>query len=294
MQVRPSCAFVLEWNLPFRNPGSATDEIKAACPDIAAIPGTIKGFSLLQAVEHFGLTGTTTTFNFLHFSIQEYLAAHHIANFPADEELRIIKDKFWSTIHFNTFSIYISLTKGQRPSFKHFLCGRNKAIAISDKLLNDQLQCLLHLYQCFHEAGDDDTCKTIEQSATFSNRKINLPYITLTASDVESVTVFLTSSSHKEWVGLYLFGRYIQDHGLLLLHRGLLHCNDITITTLQLTFNGLTTQSSSIISDITVSSKVKELWLDGNYTIGEDEQLYSILTNPSTMLATLIMDNTHL
>ena len=25
MQVRPGCAFVLEWNLPFRNPGSATD-----------------------------------------------------------------------------------------------------------------------------------------------------------------------------------------------------------------------------------------------------------------------------
>ena len=26
MQVRPGCAFVLEWNLPFRNPGSATDQ----------------------------------------------------------------------------------------------------------------------------------------------------------------------------------------------------------------------------------------------------------------------------
>ena len=24
IQVRPGCAFVLEWNLPFRNPGSAT------------------------------------------------------------------------------------------------------------------------------------------------------------------------------------------------------------------------------------------------------------------------------
>ena len=122
------------------------DEIKAACPDITAIPRDIKGFGLLQAVEHFGLTGTMT-FNFLHFSIQEYLTAHHIANLPADEKLRIIKNKFWSKIHFNTFSIYIYilLTKGQRPSFKHFLCGGNKVIAISDKFLNDQLRCL-HLY----------------------------------------------------------------------------------------------------------------------------------------------------
>ena len=47
------------------------DEIKTTCPDINATPGAIKGFGLLQAVEHFGLTGKTVTFNFLHFSIQE-------------------------------------------------------------------------------------------------------------------------------------------------------------------------------------------------------------------------------
>ena len=270
------------------------DEIEAACPDITAIPGDIKGFGLLQAVEHFGLTGTTMTFNFLHFSIQEYLTAHYIANLPADEELKIIKDKFWSKIHFNMFSIYISLTKGQRPAFKHFLCHGNKVIAISDKFLNDQLRCL-HLYHYFHKAGDDDICKTIERSVMFSNKKINLRSTTLTASNVESVTVFLTSLSHKEWVGLDLSLCYIQDHGLHILHRGLLHCNDITITTLELSNNGLlTAHSSSMISDITVSCKVKVLWLDGNYTIGENEQLYSILTNPSTMLETLYMGNTQL
>ena len=270
------------------------DEIKESCPDIiAAVPGAINGFGLLQAVEHFCLTKTTTTFNFLHFSIQEYLAAHYIVNLPADEELKIIEAKFWSSIHFNTFSMYVAITKGQRPSFKHFLCGGDKSIAISDKFLYDQLRCL-QLYRCFHEAGDDDICKTIERSVKFSDKKIDLIYTRLTASDVECVTVFLTSSSHKEWVGLYLIGCYIQDHGLHILHRGLLHCTDITITELWLSNNGLTSQSSSMISDITVSFNVKMLWIDGNHTIGEDEQLYSILTNPSTMLERLYMDGTAL
>ena len=269
------------------------DEIKAACPDITTIPGAIKGFGLLQAVEHFGLTGTMTTFNFLHFSLQEYLAAHHIANLPADEELRIIEEKFWSKLHFNMFSIYISLTKGQRRSFKHFLCGGNKAIAISDKFLNDQLRCF-QLYHCFHEAGNHDICKIIERSVKFSNKEINLCPTTLTASDVENITVFLTSSSQKGWVGLDLTSCYIQDHGLHILHRGLLHCSDVTITTLQLGDNGLTIQSSSLISDITVRCNVKELGLTGNYTIGEDEQLYYILTNPSIKLERLMMVNTQL
>ena len=204
-----------------------SDEIKAACPDITAIPGAINGFGLLQAVEHSGLI-ETTTINFLHFSIQEYLAAYHIANLPADEELKIIEEKFWSAIHFNMFSIYVALTKGQRPSFKHFLCGGNKSITISDKFLDDQLRCF-RLYRCFHEAGDVDICKTIERSVKFSDKKINLSYTRLTASDVECVTVFLTSSFHKEWVGLDLEGCYIQDHGLHILHRGLLHCSNITI-----------------------------------------------------------------
>ena len=269
------------------------EEIKASCPDMIAIPGAINGFGLLQTVEHFDFTGMTTTTNFLHFSIQEYLAAHHIANLPADEELKIIEEKFWSDIHFNMFSIYVSLTKGQRPSFKNFLCGGNKAIAISDKFLNNQLQCL-RLYRCFHEAGDVDICKTIERSVTFSNKEINLMSTRLAASDVECVTVFLTSSFHKEWVGLNLYICYIQDHGLHILHRGLLHCRKITIDQLGLTYNGLTTQSCSLISDIAVTCEVKVLEIDGNHTIGENEQLYSILSNPSTMLEELYMDDTKL
>ena len=269
------------------------EEIKEACPDITAIPGAINGCGLLQAVEHFGFTGTTTTINFLHFSIQEYLAAHHIANLPADEELKIIKEKFWSDIHFNMFSMYVSLTKGQRPSFKHFLCSGNEAIAISDKFLIDQLQCL-RLYYCFHEAGDVDICKTIERSVTFSDKKINLRHTRLTPSDVECVTVFLTSSSHKEWVCFYLYSCYIQDHGLHILHRGLLHCKNITIDQLLLKYNGLTTQSSSLIIDITVKCKVKKLWIDHNHTIGEDEQLYSMLSNSSTVLEELDMFSTQL
>ena len=269
------------------------DEIKGACPDITAIPGAIKGFGLLQAVEHLGLTGTTTTFNFLHFSIQEYLAAHHIANLPADEELQIIEQHFWSKLHFNMFSIYVALTKGQRSSFKHFLCGGNKAIAISDKFLNDQLQSI-RLYRCFHEADDGHIYRTIERSVTFHNKEIKLSHTRLTAIDVECVTVFLTSSSHKEWVNLDLYACYIQDHGLHILHRGLLHCSDVTIDRLELGLNGLTMQSSSLISDVTVRHKVKVLRIYDNETIGENEQLYSMLSNPSTTLEILDMDYTKL
>lgn len=93
---------------------------------------------------------------------------------------------------------------------------------------------------------------------------------------------------------LNLLSCYIQDHGLHILHRGLLHCKNITIDHLWLDYNGLTTQSSSLISDITVKCKVKVLVIGGNQTIGEDEQLYSMLSSPSTMLEELNMWGTQL
>ena len=264
------------------------DDVTVSCPGIAAIPEAINGFGLLQAVQHFGLYAKTMTLNFIHSTIQEFLAAHYISHLPPNEELKVIEANFWSNIHFNMFSIYISLTKGQRSSFKRFLSGGNEAIAIADKLLEDQLKCL-RLYRCFNEAGDHTLCNTIERANIFHDRVIRLEGTTLTGSDMECISLFLTSSFNKEWEGLYLYSCHMQDKGLHTLYRGLRHCSDITIKGLELGNNGLTTQSSSLISQLVVQYKVKELGIDYNYTIGEDQQLYSMLTNPSNVLEELIM-----
>ena len=276
------------------------DEIKAACPDIAVIPGAINGFGLLQAIQHFGLTGKTMTFNFLHFSIQEFLAAHHVASLSPRDELKILKEKFWSDIHFNMFSFYIAITKGQRPSFrqfikpslgqrfKRFLTGHGAKVAF----LDDKVKCF-HLFQCFFEAGDNEMCRSIENAKTFNSKIIDLGWTRLSPSDVECLTVFLTCSSHTKWIELDLRECYIQDQGVHILHRGLTGC-DVTITTLYLDYNGITESSSSAISGITISCRVKELSISGNDTVGDDEKLYSIISDPSSMLEELYMYNTKL
>ena len=268
-------------------------ELTAACPDIAVIPGAINGFGLLQAVQHFSLYMKMMTLNFIHITIQEFLAAHYIAHLPPNKELKVIEANFWSANHFNMFSIYISLTKGQRSSFKTFLSGGNKVITIADKFLKNQLKCL-RLYKCFNEAEDYKMCQTIEQAEIFKSKVINLKYITLTPSNMKCISLFLTSSFNKEWKMLDLYNCHIQDKGLNILYHGLRHSNDITIDELGLDYNGLTSQSSSLISELTVKCKVKILWIDGNDTIGEDQQLYSMLTNPSTELEHLYMAATNL
>ena len=269
------------------------EEITAACPDIAAIPGAINGFGLLQAVQHFGLYAKTMTLNFIHFTVQEFLAAHYISHLPPSEELKVIEVIFWNNIHSNMFSIYIALTKGQRSAFKQFLSGGNEALTISPSFLKDQLKCL-QLYRCFNEAGDHTLCNAIERANIFHDRVIRLEFTTLTGSNMECISLFLTSSFNKEWELLNLHSCHIQDKGLNILYRGLRHCSDVTISTLGLNNNSLTMQSSSLINELTVKCKVKVLGIDSNYTIGEDQQLYSMLSNPSSVLEELHMYDTQL
>ena len=268
------------------------DEITTACPDIAATPGAINGFGLLQAVQHFGFFAKKITFNFIHFTVQEYLSALYISCLPPDEEFRAIEANFWSDIHFNMFTMYIALTKGQRSSFKKFLSRGNEAIAISNEFLEDRLKSL-RLYRAFKEADDTRLCDTIERTDIFHNREIHLMGTALTSSDIECISLFLASSFNKEWE-LNLYGCYIQDKGLNTLWRGLRHTTDITINRLWLHDNGLTVQSSSLISKLTQRLNVKELSIAGNKTIGEDQQLYTMLSNPSSVLAILAMRGTQL
>ena len=269
------------------------EEMRAACPGIEAIEGGLNGFGLLQAVEHFGLAGKTMTFNFVHFSIQEFLSAYHITQLPPDEELRVLEAKFWSDIHSNMFAMYTSLTKGQRSAFKQFLSGGDDTITtIAEAYLKDQLKCL-RLFRCFYEANDEAFYTSIQQGKTFDDKVINLGYTSLTVYDVECVTLFLTCSPHKEWKKLNLYNCHIHDSGVRVLHRDLMS-SDVTVAYLSLSDNKLTRSSSSSISDLTIHCRVEELDISGNETIGEDPALYNMLSHPSSRLVMLYMAVTNL
>ena len=158
------------------------DEIKASCPDIVCIAGAINGFGLLKAVQHYDINGKgkTVTFNFLHFTIQEFLAAHHVANnLSPSDELKILKENFFqSDIHSNMFAIYITLTKGQTSSFKQFirlslvqrLIGYLTGAQVANKCLDDQVKCF-RLFKYFFEADDKDACRSIENTTIFNSKK---------------------------------------------------------------------------------------------------------------------------
>ena len=261
------------------------DEIEAACPGILDIPGAINGFGLLQAVQSFGLTKATISFNFVHYSVQEFLGAHYIAHLPQRQQLQALH-KFDQNS--NILFLYIALKGSKGFSGKLFLSGGNRKRAISEEFLTDQLKSI-QLYYCFQEIGENEICTNIEKANVFYGQKINLRHFKLSPYHVECIALFIMSSFHKEWIELRLDGCYLQDHGIRFLHR----IHGVTITSLNLDNNGFTSSSSSIISDIASKCKVEWLSIAGNKTIGENSFLYRMLSSPS-MLKELYMQRTDL
>ena len=261
------------------------DEIKQFCPQVESIPGALNAFGLLQAIEHVSIFETTKTFNFLHLSLQEFLAANYITTLTPHEELSILEKYFWQGSHSNMFTIYISLTKGQRSSFRKFLTGGDDTIAIHSKFLDDKLKSI-HLYRCFNEAsGDDRVCRAIESN--FSNGIIYFPFTTLSTNDIENISIFLTCSSIKQWKWLYLGNCHILDVGLRILHRILLQ-SAITIERLWLHSNDLSSSSDGCLTDIVIKCRVKELSISYNTNIGQTEEFFP--TIPSSSLEALHID----
>ena len=273
------------------------DEVTTICPDIENIPGAISGFGLLRTVEHPNVSGITKTFNFVHFSIQEFLAANYISHFLSHRDLvLLLEEKFWDNFYSNMFTLYVALTKGQQPAFKDFLCDKvykrtsftkefhhREKKTIAKKFLTDQLKSL-HLFRCFSEAKDTEMCKAIEEA--FASKQILLGGNVLLPNDVQSVAVLLTQSSIKHWYKLDLFLCHIQHHGIRILHHALKNSN-ITIREIIFTKNGLSSSSNSLVKDIVINCKVKVLWISYNDCVGETEHFSTILSNPKCMLSTL-------
>ena len=273
-------------------------EIKKECPDFDK---AINGFDLIQRVQYHG---ESYSFNFIHLFIQEFLAAHHVTTLPPSKELSILQENFWNNaVFFNMFNIYVALTDGQRRSFKQFLrqpsfvervnmfiTGREDAydsVDISKIVLKNKIKCL-RMYHYFKDVGNMAMCKHIEDATQLDKQEITLTNTRLSPSDLKCLTVFFSSSFHKEWRSLNLHSCHIQDHGLQIFQHALRSIY-ISITWLELSFNDLTAVSSSVISDLTISCRAKTLTINYNKTVGEGDRLYRIITDDCSVVEELHM-----
>ena len=200
------------------------DEIKQKCPSINEMVGAINGFGLLQAVKHylFKGAGTTTSFNFLHYTMQEYLAALHVSNLPSEQQSSLMKKTFWDG-HYNfMWMMFVGIVGVNSNIFVNFVSNkergyvRKSGIRLADNILSDKRK-RLHVFQCYMEAkGSTEAPDVI--SDMFKDSSVIIDKEKLLPHHISSLMTFMSKSS-TQWKTLELKHCKITDVGMNVLEQ---------------------------------------------------------------------------
>ena len=201
------------------------DEIEKVCPEVDRNHGAIRGFGLLQPVDHLPErgAGTTTSVNFYHCTMQEYLAAQYISELSDKEQLSLMKRTFWDSNFNYMWVMYVGIVGVKSKAFASFIDTDSDSCTSSlitpaprlKDICNDKRKCL-HLFQCYMEAKSSaEMCKTI--SSIFTDGDISFNDTTLLPHHISSLTFFMSSLSTQQWKILNLCNCNLGDIGMTIL-----------------------------------------------------------------------------
>ena len=202
----------------------AFDEIKQTCPHIDETVGAINGFGLLQAVEHYPRkgAGTTKSFNFLHFTMQEFLAALHASTLPSEQQSSLMKKTFWDG-HYNfMWMMFVGIVGIKSDTFVNFIGSKRKVYArksgirMSENILSDKRK-RLHVFQCYMEAKSTTEAPKVI-SDMFKDGKVIIDKVKLLPHHLSSLMTFMSNSS-MQWRRLELRECKITDVGMNVLEQ---------------------------------------------------------------------------
>ena len=263
------------------------NEIKQICPEVDTIPGAFNGFGLLQAVQHYPIkgAGTTVSFNFLHLTMQEFLAAWYISHCSVEQQVHLLKQsfmkfKFWDELdnsNARMWQMYVGIVGVNCDAWVQFTSEHS----LSLNEFTDPLEYLYYV-QCVLEGRS----KSVHlNSDVFKDDTIQFPSRTLLPYHIALFCLFLSMST-KKWKHHDFCSNSIGDVGMKLLSNFLLANEKIftCIEFLNLSSNCLTSQSATAISNIIQKGNLVMLGLSCN-DLGENgiAEISQALTVNSTL-----------
>ena len=161
------------------------------------LPANLPSLDLLQAVEGLSLFRTSLSYNFLHLSIQELLAAYYISLMDPSEQVKVFKELFEKSRFQAVLCYYSGFTKLDNPEIQAFISN----FQVGKSSFKD----LLPLLHCFFEAQQPSLYQ-LADPRLIPNEQDILNAKDLTPADFTVVHYFLNclgllpTSSANHWI----------------------------------------------------------------------------------------------
>ena len=195
--------------------GVMQDKIVFYSKDLESVrvPINLSALGLLQVVEGLTLYSKSLSYNFLHLSVQELLAAYNISLMDPTEQVKVFKKLFESSRFEAVLQYYSGFTKLDNPDIQEFISSYQNG--------KSHLTELLPLIHCLYEAQQPSLCQLVDPRFD----PVVLYCDTLTPVDHLAVGYFITSllsTSTSRMSCLLISYKFTEDqHGLKLLLREL-------------------------------------------------------------------------
>ena len=261
-------------------------EVKEICPNIMEMPGALNGFGLLQAEQHYPDIGVgkTMSFNFLHFTMQEFLAAFFVSTLPSEEQLAIIEEKFWNEHYTFTWMMYVGIVGTNFEVFLKFLNSEG----LND-IQKDKTKCV-RLLQCCLEGNSNQMPDKI--SSIFGN-KIEFMGINLVSYTFWSIISFMYKSDMQtRFSTLNFAGSLLSSDQMDLLYQFIINNPEKTSALEYINLNCSHLSPWNVFCAVIRNSLVQNLELCGGHLFNDHhaKELATSLGNNSTLYSlTFIM-----
>ena len=167
------------------------------------LPSNLSSTGLLQAVEGLTLYSKSFSYNFLHLSVQELLAAYCISHLDSSEQMKVFKRMFGSYRFQAVLHYYSGFTKLANPAIRKFISIYSRQ--------QSSVTDLLPLLHCFYEAQEPSLCNLIKITNIELDSRLN-------PVDYLAIGYFITSLlSSSDVPNVYLKIRTLDNHKLKLL-----------------------------------------------------------------------------
>ena len=250
---------------------------------------------LMQVHPQLTRSGIHSRYSFLHYAMQEFLAAYHISKMTEEEQTEMAKE----ILHTNPLSpvlpFYAGLTKLSNVHIRNTLLEVTRRPLDTDtvvedmhkqpdRLSSDRRRLLLALLNCVYESQDTRMCTSIKPpispklNEVFPNFVfISFFHLGLDPMDCLSLGYFIANKCLQESLYVDLLGCHIGDIGTEVLVKQLKQLNikppRVPPLWIQLSHNSLTQTGMKFVSEVLgQSSLINGLLLSGCWKVGMTDQ----------------------